>query len=76
MSTTANSHKLNKDRAIGADAALISVHKMLEKLQIRYVDNTAKSIAISDAIIGVLNMRSAIATEYLKEYRRLGNGRN
>lgn len=68
--------KINKERALGADAALISVHKMLEKLRVRYADNTAKSIAISDAIIGVLNMRSAIATEYLKEYRRLGNGRD
>lgn len=63
--------KINKERALGADAALISVHKMLEKLRIRY-----KSTAITDAIIGVLEMRSAIATEYLKEYRKIDNGRN
>lgn len=68
--------KINKERALGADAALISVHKMLEKLRIRYANDTAKSIAISDAIIGVLNMRSAIATEYLKEHRRLDNVRD
>lgn len=65
--------KINKERALGADAALISVYKMLKRLE---DSDMPASIALSDAIIGVLNMRSAIATEYLKEYRRLDNGRN
>lgn len=78
MARTANSHGLNKDRAIGAEAALISVQKRVcHLLREAEISNKIKDqMILIDVRDEILDMRSKLASLYIGNDRRVKHGRN
>lgn len=78
MATTANSHRLNEDRAIGAEAALISIQKRVYQL-LREAENGNKKterIVLTDVLDQIVDMRSKLASLYVGNNRRIEHDRN
>lgn len=78
MATTANSHGLNKDRAIGAEAALISIQKRVYRLlrEAEISNKTRDQIVLIDVLDEIVDMRSKLASLYVGNNRRVKHGRN
>lgn len=78
MATTANSHRLNKDRAIGAEAALIAVQKRIYKLLRDAADGNKKQeqLVATDVLDQIIDMRSTLASLYVGNNRRIKHGRD
>ena len=78
MATTANSHKLNKDRAIGAEAALISIQKRVYRLLREAEDGNKKTerLVLTDVLNQIVDMRSKLASLYIGNSRRIEHGRD
>lgn len=78
MATTANSHKLNKDRAIGAEAALISIQKRVYQLLRDAEDGNKKTerLVLTDGLNQIVHMRSKLASLYIGNNRRIKHGRD
>lgn len=75
---TVNSHKLNKDRVIGAEAALIATQKRVFKfLQEAEASNkVAEQLVLTDVLDQIIDMRSTLASLYVGNNRRIKHGRD
>lgn len=78
MTTTSNSHGLNKDRAIGAEAALISIQKRVYQLLREAEDGNkgTERIVLTDVLNQIGDMRSKLASLYIGNNRRIKHGRD
>lgn len=78
MATAANSHGLNKDRAIGAEAAIISVQKRVYQLlrEAEISNKTRDQIVLIDVLDAIVDMRSKLASLYVGNNRRIKHGRD
>lgn len=78
MATTANSDRLNKDRAIGAEAALISIQKRVYQLLREAEDGNkdTERIVLTDVLDQIVDMRSKLASLYVGNNRRIKHGRD
>lgn len=75
---TINSRKLNKDRVIGAETALIAIQKRIFKLlqEAERSNKAAERIALTDALDQILDMRSTLASLYVGNNRRIEHDRD
>lgn len=78
MTTTSNSHGLNKDRAIGAEAALISIQKRVYQLlrEAEVGNKKTERLVLTDVLNQIVDMRSKLASLYVSNNRRIKHGRN
>lgn len=78
MAMTINSHKLNKDRAIGAESSLIAVQKRIYKLLREAADGNKQQeqLVLTDVLNQIIDMRSRLASLYVGNNRRIKHGRN
>ena len=78
MATTANSHGLNKDRAIGAEAALISIQKRVYQLlrEAEVGNKDTERIVLTDVLNQIGDMRSKLASLYVGNNMRINHGRD
>lgn len=78
MAMAINSKKLNKDRAIGAEVALIAVQKRVYKLLRETADSNKKQeqLVATDVLAQIIDMRSTLASLYVGNNRRIKHGRD
>lgn len=78
MAMTINSHRLNKDRAIGAEATLIAIQKIIYRLLQEATASNKKTeqLVLTDVLDQIIDMRSTLASLYVGNNRRAKHDRD